>query len=183
MEIKELMAEFRSLIQGARAMPMSSSIIVNRTEAMDLISRLEDALPGAIANVDGRASTLNGTHVGVLEEAETVVESGRRERDRLVTETEVFRVAKIEADKVRGSARREAEELRQQADDYVDTRLATFEITLTRTLQAVTRGRARLHGRSHFDELAEGGDLDADSGAGGSVTPAELRVIGSDQAG
>jgi hypothetical protein len=173
-EIKELMAELRSLIQNGRARPMSSTVQINRSEALDLISRLEDALPDAIAGVD-RSAPFTGPHAGVLEEAETMVESARRERDRLVTETEVFRVAKIEADKEREAARREAQELRQQADDYLDTRLATFEITLSRTLQEVTRGRERLQGRSHFHALAEEGEGDGEASDRSLSTPDELR--------
>ena len=47
----------------------------------------------------------------------------------------------------------EADELRKETDDYVDAKLANFEITLERTTEAVKRGRERLAGRSAFDAL------------------------------
>lgn len=168
MDANALIAELRSLIEGARSMPMSTSAVVNRAEALDLIARLEGVLagapscgPDAVPDGDGSAQSLN---------AQRAIADADREFDRRVSESEVFRVAKIEADKERRSASREAAELRQQADDYVDTRLATFEITLTRTLEAVSRGRARLQGRSHFAELAP--DADGDEPAEGAVPPA-----------
>ena len=46
-------------------------------------------------------------------------------------------------------------ELRRETDDYVDQRLASFELTLSKTLAAVQRGRERLHGRSDLDELGK----------------------------
>ncbi|WP_046776303.1 ATP synthase F0 subunit B [Streptomyces yangpuensis] len=42
---------------------------------------------------------------------------------------------------------------RQQADAYVDTKLATFEAVLSKTLEAVGRGRQKLLGRVPTDEL------------------------------
>jgi hypothetical protein len=43
-------------------------------------------------------------------------------------------------------AKTEAEALRAETDEYVDAKLANFEITLERTLEAVRRGRQRLTG-------------------------------------
>ncbi|MGW7458691.1 DivIVA domain-containing protein [Streptomyces sp. NPDC054797] len=42
---------------------------------------------------------------------------------------------------------------RQQADAYVDTKLATFEAVLSKTLEAVGRGRQKLLGRVPTDDL------------------------------
>ncbi|MGW0560846.1 ATP synthase F0 subunit B [Streptomyces sp. NPDC003016] len=45
------------------------------------------------------------------------------------------------------------ETLRQRADEYVDTKLGAFEAVLSKTLDAVGRGRQKLHGRVASDEL------------------------------
>ncbi|MGW7051022.1 ATP synthase F0 subunit B [Streptomyces sp. NPDC054887] len=45
------------------------------------------------------------------------------------------------------------ETLRQRADEYVDTKLGAFEAVLSKTLEAVGRGRQKLHGRVATDEL------------------------------
>ncbi|OEJ24828.1 cell division initiation protein [Streptomyces agglomeratus] len=45
------------------------------------------------------------------------------------------------------------ETLRQRADEYVDTKLGAFEAVLSKTLEAVGRGRQKLHGRVASDEL------------------------------
>ncbi|MGW0390114.1 cell division initiation protein [Streptomyces sp. NPDC003042] len=42
---------------------------------------------------------------------------------------------------------------REQADAYVDTKLATFEAVLSKTLEAVGRGRQKLLGRAPADDL------------------------------
>ncbi len=51
-----------------------------------------------------------------------------------------------EADRILAEARQEAEEIRAEADDYVDSKLANFEVVLTKTLGSVGRGREKLLG-------------------------------------
>ncbi|MET9607615.1 ATP synthase F0 subunit B [Streptomyces sp. NPDC006512] len=53
---------------------------------------------------------------------------------------------------------------RQQADAYVDTKLATFEAVLAKTLEAVGRGRQKLLGRVPTDDL--GAHMAAQDAAG-----------------
>ncbi|WP_327318106.1 ATP synthase F0 subunit B [Streptomyces sp. NBC_01235] len=45
------------------------------------------------------------------------------------------------------------ETLRRDADSYVDTKLGAFEAVLAKTLEAVGRGRQKLHGRIATDDL------------------------------
>jgi vacuolar-type H+-ATPase subunit H len=47
------------------------------------------------------------------------------------------------------------ETLRQRADAYVDAKLGAFEAVLAKTLDAVGRGRQKLHGQRPTDELGE----------------------------
>ncbi|MFK0167726.1 ATP synthase F0 subunit B [Streptomyces sp. NPDC090306] len=46
------------------------------------------------------------------------------------------------------------ETLRRTADDYVDVKLGAFEAVLAKTLEAVGRGRQKLHGRIASDDLS-----------------------------
>ncbi|MFI5619304.1 cell division initiation protein [Streptomyces sp. NPDC051567] len=59
---------------------------------------------------------------------------------------------------------------RRQADAYVDTKLATFEAVLSKTLEAVGRGRQKLLGRVPSDDL--GAHIAAQDAAG---TPPSAR--------
>jgi vacuolar-type H+-ATPase subunit H len=161
-------------------MPMSSSAVVNRAEVLDLIGQLEASLPSAFADQD-KVYAERDTVVGdARADATGILAQARAEAERLTGETEVFRVAKHEAAKVAQAAEAEAEALRRETDDYIDTRLATFEISLTKTLEAVSRGRARLQGRSHLDTL--GDETDRIDGDLPLVTPDELRTKVGDEA-
>ncbi len=73
-------------------------------------------------------------------------QTAHAERGSLISDTEVARRSQNEADRILAEARQEAEEIRAEADDYVDSKLANFEVVLTKTLGSVGRGREKLLG-------------------------------------
>ena len=48
-----------------------------------------------------------------------------------------------------------AEDERREVEAYIDGRLATLEVILTKTMDAVARGRERLEGADDKDVLAQ----------------------------
>ena len=49
----------------------------------------------------------------------------------------------------------EALRMRRETDDYVDAKLANFEVALHKTISAVQKGRDKIRGRHDFDGLGE----------------------------
>ncbi|MCU1693143.1 MAG: hypothetical protein JWM64_2234 [Frankiales bacterium] len=156
--VHDKLDEVVRLVEAARAMPMSSSVMVHRGEVLELLDELRALLPRVL----DRAQQVLGDRDAVVEqgrrEADRLLDEAARERDRLVGETEVHRRAADEAARLLEDAQAQAETMRVQVDDYVDGKLANFEIVLHKTLEAVERGREKLAGRSALDELS-GGDL------------------------
>ena len=157
MDVHERLARIRSAVETARAMPMSASAVVNRAELLAELDALEAEQTQAFADVRRVAADREGMVAEGRSEAEQIVAEAHRERDRLMGDTEVYRVAKIEADRMLAEAKAEAVELRRETDEYVDSRLANFEVSLMKTLEAVNRGRERLHGRSDLDTFGREG--------------------------
>lgn len=136
-------------------MPMSSSAVVNRAELLEIVSELDTALHAAFSDANALVADRDSLVDDGRKEAEQLLADARAEREHIVSDTEVFRVAKREADQVLEAARAEAEALRKETDEYVDAKLANFEITLERTTEAVKRGRERLAGRTELDSLTD----------------------------
>lgn len=57
MDVKGLLKELRTTVEAARAMPMSSSAVINRHAVLDLIGRLESTLPPTSAGWTKPADT------------------------------------------------------------------------------------------------------------------------------
>ena len=136
-------------------MPMSASAVVNRAEMLEMLDDLASEMDHAFSAADRLQRQRDEVIAEGQREAERIIADARNERDHLVSDTEVFRIAQRRADEVVAEARHDADGLRKETDDYVDEKLATFEITLERTIEAVKRGRERLAGRSALDSLTE----------------------------
>lgn len=152
-DVHAKLAEIRQLVEQARAMPMSASAVVNRAELLGMLDELRDGLLAAFNDADRVLSDRDSVVARGQEQADLIIADARNEQERLVSDTEVFRLAKRRADEVLEQARTEAEELRRETDEYVDGKLANFEITLERTMEAVKRGRERLAGRTELGSL------------------------------
>jgi cell division septum initiation protein DivIVA len=113
-----------------------------RAKLAEIRQAVEQArsMPMSASAVVNRAELLDMIRELEVEMEEAFSEASRIQRQR---------------DEVLAEGRREAEGLRKETDDYVDAKLATFEITLDRTMEEVRRGRQRLAGRSALDSLTE----------------------------
>jgi len=146
--VRREVAALRATVEEGRSMPMSASVVVHRADLLAGLDRLEGAVSSALATA-GDVVTARDEVVAEGEAiALEIVRQAELERDRLVSDTEVFRLARAEAEQAVGSARAEAESLRAEAEQYLERRLAQFEHTLDRTLGEVRRGIANLTGRS-----------------------------------
>ncbi|MEU9100295.1 ATP synthase F0 subunit B [Streptomyces sp. NPDC048361] len=147
MDVQKKLDEIVGVVGGARSMPMSASCVVNRADLLAMLEEVRQALPGSLA----QAQELIGGREQMVEqarqEAERIIESAHAQRGTLISDTAVARQSQDEADRILDEARREAEEIRAEADDYVDSKLANFEVVLTKTIGSVDRGREKLLGR------------------------------------
>jgi cell division septum initiation protein DivIVA len=155
LDVEAKLHQLERLVAEAKTMPLSASIMVNRAEIDGLVADVRDALPDALT----QARWVVKERDEILERAEAdaarILEDTRTERDRLVTEQEVMRAAEREAARVLDEARENARQIRLEAEDYVDAKLANFEVVLNKTLTAVEKGRQKLRGRLDTDQLAE----------------------------
>jgi cell division septum initiation protein DivIVA len=119
------------------------------------VGEIERAVDAALSDAREILADREGVVDEGRKEATQIIADARSERDHLVSDTEVYRVAKRKADEVLAQADADAEALRKETDEYVDAKLANFEITLERTIEAVKRGRERLAGRTDLDSLTE----------------------------
>ncbi|MEJ1198837.1 MULTISPECIES: cell division initiation protein [unclassified Streptomyces] len=146
MDVQKKLDEISAMVSGARAMPMSASCVVNRAELLSMLEELRAELPGSLAQAQELIGDRDQMVAQARQEADRIIESAQAERGSLISDTEVARRSQAEADRILAEARQEAEEVRAEADDYVDSKLANFEVVLTKTLGSVGRGREKLLG-------------------------------------
>ncbi|MDP3711457.1 MAG: hypothetical protein Q8R60_03085 [Mycobacteriales bacterium] len=153
--VQETLDRITSMVDSARSMPMSASCVVNRADLLALLDELRGQLPEAF----DEAQVVLGDKDAVVEEgrrqASRIVAEAKQERSRLVSQTEVMQEAVEESERLLEESRSSAEAMRLEVEDYVDAKLANFEIVLTKTLSAVERGRQKLSGRHELEALRD----------------------------
>jgi hypothetical protein len=150
--VQGVLEALTATVVGARAMPMSSSVLVNKAEVLDLIEQAKEALPSQLTQADALLADADAAKEQARAEAVGILAAAREEADRLVEAEPVTVAAREKAAQVVADAQAEAERLRREADDYCDRRLADFEIDLGKVLAQVQAGRAKLAGRLGLDD-------------------------------
>jgi hypothetical protein len=141
-------------VVAARAMPMSSSVLVNRAEILELVDQVRDALPAQLQRADAVLADADAARAAAHAEAEALLARARARAAELVEQEAVVAEAQARAAQIVAEAEETADGLRRDADDYCDRRLADFEIDLGKVLSQVQAGRAKLAGRLQPGESA-----------------------------
>jgi regulator of protease activity HflC (stomatin/prohibitin superfamily) len=148
---EEKLAYLRELILNARAMPMSASCVINRSEVLAAIDDVIDNLPDEIADAQ-HVIDMSASKVAEGEaEAGRILAEAREHAASLAQHSEVVRVAEQVAAQMRSEADQEAAALRREIDEFIDARMASFESVLHKTASQVRTARARLAERSGLD--------------------------------
>ena len=144
MDLIERIEEIQILIEEAKSVPFSSSAVINREEVLALLAQLKDEIPDEVRQARWMAKDRDEQITRARNEAERIVAEAREQRDRLLSRTEVVQAAEREAERIADQARARAALIRSEAEDYIDQKLAAFEILLNKTLAAVARGREQM---------------------------------------
>lgn len=172
-DAEALIRQALEMVQEARAMPLSSSVLVQRDELCALLEDALERLPEEIRQARWLLKEREEFLEAKRREADQILEEVKAQAERMVQRTEIVRQANQAAQRIVDEAREEARKLQHQAEDYCDQKLASFEIVLDRTLRTVQAGREKLQFTPApiGEEVAGGGgegDLDEDTtGAGG----------------
>jgi len=144
-----------TLIEEARGVPLSASCVVHRGEILEILDGARVSLPSDL----DRAIEIISARERIIEEsrtsAEHLIATAREDVSRMVEQTAIVQAARDEAQRILDDARALADEERAEVESYIDGRLATLEVILNKTMEAVARGRERLEGAGDKDILSQ----------------------------
>jgi len=133
------------IIEGTRALPLSSSVkLDNKEEVLELLADAVARLPEEVRNARWMLKEREEYLEKTRREGEDIIEAARLRAERMVQRAEIVRQANHSARRTTSDARDEARRLRLEAEDYCDQKLAAFEIVLERTVKTVAAGREKL---------------------------------------
>jgi vacuolar-type H+-ATPase subunit H len=155
MDSVEKLTSAITLVEEARGVPLSASCVVHRAELLEILDDAREVLPTDFES----ARKIIETRDAIIEEArvsaEQLITIAREDVSQMVEQTSIVQIARDEARKILDDARETAELEKQEVEEYIDGRLATLEVILNKTMDAVSRGRDRLGGANDKDVLSQ----------------------------
>lgn len=153
-QVESILREIRELIGQARPMPLSTSVMINQGEILELLDEAAERLPEELRSAKWLLKQREEFLGRTRREADDIIEAARAKAEQMVQRTELVKAAETRARSVIDHADAEARRLKLEAEDFCDQRLASFEIVLARTMKVVNAGRAKLQGSSGDDDAA-----------------------------
>ena len=144
MDLIERIDELQVLVEEAKAVPLSSSVVINREEVLELLTQLKDIVPEEVRQARWMSRDRDELLDRARKEGERIIQEAREQRDRLLSRTEIVHAAQREGEKIVAEAHDRSTKIRIEAEDYIDHKLAQFEILLNKTLSTVARGREQI---------------------------------------
>jgi vacuolar-type H+-ATPase subunit H len=141
MDIAARLQQLEELVAEAKSMPLSTSVLINREEVLELIQEMRSSMPEEIKQARWVVKDREQLLTKARKDAEGVVQQALDEQRRLVQQEEVVRASTREAERILEEAREQARQMRLEGEDYMDQKLAAFEATLTRTLEQIAQIR------------------------------------------
>lgn len=149
----EIIQDLIMRVREARSVPLSrDGALVNRQEVIELLEKLQEQLPDDVQV----ANEILEAKESVIDEgrraAEALIEKAQDQARRLISEHSVLAQAQRESQALLQIAEVEVEKMRLETNKYIDVRLANFEVSLHKTLDAVRRGREKMTGKGQTND-------------------------------
>ena len=135
MDLAGRLTQLEELVREAKSMPLSSSVLVSREEVLEMLHEMQEALPEEIKQARWVVKDREELLAKARAEGDRIVEQAREEQRRLAMRDEVAKRAEEESAQMLQDAEDTTLGMRREAEDYVDGKLAQFEITLRKILE------------------------------------------------
>jgi len=152
-ELQELVDDLILAVEGARNVPLSSSVMLDRTQLLDMLYRLRDELPDELRAARWMVREREAFVARTNEKAREMLDRARQRSEQLVSESYIVKEAVEEANALVRRAEAEATRTRLEAEDYSEQAYEQTEAVLADLLAQVRRARSDLHqARPGMDE-------------------------------
>jgi cell division septum initiation protein DivIVA len=134
MDIAGRLQQLEDIVQEAKSMPLSSSVLINKDEVLELLHDMQEDLPEEIKQARWVVKDREELLAKARAEGDRIIEQAHEEQLRLARKEEIARRAEEESDRVVAEADEKARSMREESTTRA----------LAKTLDQVEVGRERL---------------------------------------
>jgi cell division septum initiation protein DivIVA len=144
-DTESILEQVIDTIASAPNVPLSSTPRIDRDNTVALLQDALACLPEEIRQARWMLKERAEFMAKTQREADEIIEAARVQAERMVQRTEVVRAAEARARQIMDAADADSRRLKNETEDFLDRRLASFEILLDRLSRTVAQGRERLN--------------------------------------
>jgi vacuolar-type H+-ATPase subunit H len=153
MDIQHLLDRLEALLSDSRR--IGGKLIVDAQRSWDLIDQMRISVPEEVKQAQRVNQERDRIIAQAKEEAGRIIELARQEAAKLTEEHEIARQAQALAATIEARARREADNVQYEADEYVMDVLTELDEDLARTLTVVRNGIEKLRRDRQLQSASE----------------------------
>ena len=154
-DIEQDLHDLIDIIANAKQMPLSASALIPREEVLGLLEQAVHNVPDEIREarwaLRDREALMEAEQIKAIQ----LMDQVRAEAARMVDKTEIVRQSHLRADQIIADSQAKARQIINQSEDFIDGKLAGFEIVLERLIKTTHSGRERLSSQSLPGSLLE----------------------------
>ncbi len=143
--LAELLEDLITEIENARAVPLSSNVMISQEDMLDRLHEAAEELPEELRSARWMVRERESYIARTNERAREVLKKAKSESELLVSENYIVQEAVEEANTLIRNAENEARRIRLEAEDYAERHLSEAETVLGELYRHVTEARAELH--------------------------------------
>ena len=156
MDLAGRLAQLEQIVRDAKSMPLSSSVLISRDEVLEMVHEMQESLPEEIKQARWVVKDREELLAKARAEGDRIIEQAHEEQRRMGMKDAVAKRAQEESARMLQEAEDTTVGMRREAEDYVDAKLAQFEIALRKILEDA-QGTARSLAKT-LDQVEVGRD-------------------------
>ena len=144
MDILHLVDRLEELINSARNLPLTHTIIVDEDRILELIDQMRVSIPEEVKKSKKVMAEADRIKADAKEEAERTLATARDQKETMIDRDSLTAATQSRADEILQQAHLNAEVVEREADDYVFDSLSELETHLNKLLTQVRNGLNRI---------------------------------------
>lgn len=144
MDILHLVDRLEEVFNSGTAIPLTKRMAVDEERVLEIIDQMRVSIPEEVKKSQQVLAQRDRLLAQAHEEAERTVKLAKEKAEQLLTRESIVQAAQNKANEIIEKAKREADGIRADADEYTVDVLSNLEAELVKSLTQARNGIARL---------------------------------------
>lgn len=146
MKIISLLNELERIIQESSSLPLSSKVLVNPEQVLEIIQEIMHNMPDDMKQAQWVKEERKKILIEAQKDAERILGDAQSQIREMVDENQITQSAYTESEEIRKRAEDISKEIRQSTNEYADNLLKKVQHDLKTVMEQIEENRQELRG-------------------------------------